>query len=48
MACSGRFAPLSDTRVSDILWSDPVEDDKGYCEKTFKTNEVRGCSYFFG
>jgi serine/threonine-protein phosphatase 2B catalytic subunit len=32
----------------DILWSDPVEDDSGYCESLYKTNEVRGCSFFFG
>lgn len=32
----------------DILWSDPVEDDNGYCESLYKTNEVRGCSFFFG
>jgi len=32
----------------DLLWSDPVEDDSGYCESLFKNNEVRGWSYFFG
>jgi len=32
----------------DILWSDPVEDDKGKCDQRFKSNEVRGCSYYFG
>ena len=32
----------------DILWSDPVEHDKGKQEKLYKQNEVRGCSYFFG
>lgn len=32
----------------DILWSDPVEDDNGYCESIYKNNEVRGCSFFFG
>lgn len=32
----------------DILWSDPVEDDSGYWESLYKTNEVRGCSFFFG
>lgn len=48
-ACSGKPSAVHLARIcSDILWSDPVEDDKGYCEKTFKTNEVRGCSYFFG
>lgn len=33
---------------SDILWSDPVENDDGICENNYKVNEVRGCSYFFG
>lgn len=33
---------------SDLLWSDPVENDQGYCDGVFKNNEVRGCSYFFG
>ena len=33
---------------SDILWSDPVVNDKGDCEPAFKPNGVRGCSYFFG
>ena len=32
----------------DILWSDPVDDDTGYCDSVFKSNDVRGCSYFFG
>lgn len=32
----------------DLLWSDPVEDDSGYCESLYKTNEVRGWSFFFG
>eukprot|EP00826_Nyctotherus_ovalis_P044881 TRINITY_DN4891_c0_g1_i22.p1 TRINITY_DN4891_c0_g1~~TRINITY_DN4891_c0_g1_i22.p1 ORF type:complete len:214 (-),score=39.50 TRINITY_DN4891_c0_g1_i22:366-1007(-) len=33
---------------SDILWSDPVGNDRGDCEPTFKPNGIRGCSYFFG
>ena len=33
---------------SDLLWSDPVEDDNGKCDPVWKSNEVRGCSYFFG
>eukprot|EP00347_Sterkiella_histriomuscorum_P002668 403367261 len=32
----------------DILWSDPVEDEKGQCPQRFQQNDVRGCSYFFG
>lgn len=32
----------------DLIWSDPVDNDKGYCENIYKSNEVRGCSYFFG
>lgn len=32
----------------DLLWADPVENDEGICEHTFKFNEVRGCSYFYG
>lgn len=32
----------------DILWSDPVEDEKGASSQKFAQNEVRGCSYFFG
>jgi serine/threonine-protein phosphatase 2B catalytic subunit len=32
----------------DILWSDPVEDEKGQTNQKFVQNDVRGCSYFFG
>jgi serine/threonine-protein phosphatase 2B catalytic subunit len=32
----------------DILWSDPVEDEKGHTTQKFLNNDVRGCSYFFG
>ena len=31
----------------NILWSDPVENKQGKCEKMYKSNEVRGCSYFY-
>lgn len=34
--------------VCDLLWSDPVDNETGECEEKFKSNEVRGCSYFFG
>lgn len=33
---------------SDILWSDPIDDDRGECEPVFKPNNVRSCSYYFG
>ena len=36
----------------DILWSDPVDNDKGEQDSAYKDgykdNEVRGCSYVFG
>eukprot|EP01015_Nassula_variabilis_P026016 TRINITY_DN514_c0_g1_i8.p1 TRINITY_DN514_c0_g1~~TRINITY_DN514_c0_g1_i8.p1 ORF type:complete len:262 (+),score=36.54 TRINITY_DN514_c0_g1_i8:56-841(+) len=32
----------------DLLWSDPVDNDDGSCQGVFKSNDVRGCSYFFG
>ncbi|EGR27320.1 ser thr protein phosphatase family protein, putative [Ichthyophthirius multifiliis] len=32
----------------DLLWSDPVDNDRGICESIYKFNEVRGCSYFYG
>jgi len=32
----------------DLLWSDPVDNEEGACENIFKTNSIRGCSYFFG
>ena len=34
--------------LCDIIWSDPVENDDGYCESLYKSNDVRGCSYFYG
>ncbi len=33
---------------SDILWSDPIDDEKGECDPIFKPNNVRSCSYYFG
>ncbi len=36
------------TTHSDILWADPIDDDKGECDPLFKPNNVRSCSYFFG
>jgi len=32
----------------DLLWSDPVENELGVCESLFRSNDVRGCSYFYG
>jgi len=32
----------------DLLWADPVDNEHGNCEDTFKNNDVRGCSYFYG
>ncbi|EGR29243.1 ser thr protein phosphatase family protein, putative [Ichthyophthirius multifiliis] len=32
----------------DILWSDPVDNDDGICENVYRSNDVRGCSYFYG
>lgn len=35
-------------KISDLLWSDPVEDEDGKCDHLFKHNKVRGCSYYYG
>jgi len=32
----------------DLLWSDPVDNDEGHCDGTYKFNDVRGCSYYYG
>jgi len=32
----------------DLLWSDPVENEHGVCEGLYRSNDVRGCSYFYG
>ena len=32
----------------DILWADPVENEDAYSAIQFRSNEVRGCSWFFG
>lgn len=34
--------------MCDMLWADPIDNDDGICENTYRTNEVRGCSYFYG
>ena len=31
----------------DVLWSDPIANDTGSSPEKYKSNEVRGCSYFF-
>ena len=33
--------------LCDLLWSDPVANDTGSGTEKYKSNEVRGCSYFF-
>lgn len=39
-----RFVELASTGlICDLLWSDPTDDN---CE-TFKTNNLRSCSYFY-
>lgn len=32
----------------DILWSDPVDSADGRLSETYKVNDVRGCSVFYG
>jgi len=32
----------------DLLWADPVDNEDGICENIYRTNDVRGCSYFYG
>ena len=34
--------------LCDLLWADPVDNDKGYLSDLYVNNEVRGCSYYFG
>jgi len=34
--------------ICDLLWADPVENEHGVCESTYRANDVRGCSYFYG
>jgi len=34
--------------MCDILWADPVDNEEGICENVFRSNDVRGCSYFYG
>ena len=31
----------------DLLWSDPVEAANGKSRERYKSNETRGCSFFF-
>jgi serine/threonine-protein phosphatase 2B catalytic subunit len=32
----------------DLLWSDPVDSENGAAVDAYRSNEVRGCSYFYG
>jgi serine/threonine-protein phosphatase 2B catalytic subunit len=32
----------------DLMWADPVENPDGKCEGGYRTNDARGCSYYFG
>ena len=34
--------------LSDLLWSDPVDNEDGYSESPYRMNDVRGCSFFYG
>ena len=40
--------PPKEGLFCDILWSDPVDDEKGAQKDVFEVNETRGCSFFFG
>eukprot|EP00347_Sterkiella_histriomuscorum_P009810 403339803 len=33
---------------TDLMWSDPVENETGYQDQDFKKNNKRNCSYLFG
>lgn len=44
-ASSGIACPFN---FSDLIWSDPVDNDSGDIPQPFKVNETRGCSYFYG
>ena len=33
---------------TDMMWSDPVDNDTGYQEEEYKFNKKRSCSYLFG
>lgn len=33
---------------TDMMWSDPVENETGFQEKDFKSNSKRNCSFLFG
>mmetsp|Transcript_10231 Transcript_10231/g.10196 ORF Transcript_10231/g.10196 Transcript_10231/m.10196 type:complete len:232 (+) Transcript_10231:284-979(+) len=34
--------------VTDLMWSDPVENETGYQDKDYIPNKKRSCSYIFG
>ena len=44
-----RFREIPKTGLfCDLVWADPVDSKTGNCDGLVKTNDVRGCSYFFG
>ena len=44
-----RFGEPSRTGLQcDLLWSDPIDTADGRIPEVFRSNETRGCSYFFG
>lgn len=32
----------------DLLWADPIQNEKGHTDKIIVMNDSRGCSYYFG
>ena len=32
----------------DLMWADPVDNDTGMLDGLVKSNDSRGCSYYFG
>jgi serine/threonine-protein phosphatase 2B catalytic subunit len=33
---------------TDLMWSDPVENETGYLDELFSKNSKRSCSFLFG
>jgi len=33
---------------TDLMWSDPVENETGYLDELFTKNSKRSCSFLFG
>ena len=40
--------PPKDGILCDILWSDPIEQEKGIMSEKYQKNDSRGCSFYFG